>query len=491
MVGFVQSMNPDSTKPVNQQNQQLQQQLVQLDGLLGHLSSSSGLYSKETFLSLYSCIIRMIRDHRMCGFVMTRTVGDESFETMAYALDGLPDLSFFRMDEPGMLPPESGISQETGLLLVLTDRLCVALYWSSQTQETFRMYEGGWTFNPGDVRTIVTHLINHLEHPQYKNILKVLLDDTPVDRRYDEKLNILLTSLVNGLENRNRELTLALDKVNELNRKMVEHERLAAVGQLCSVIAHEIRNPLGLIDLYAKLVEEQLKQLGVDPVQEEESSDAARQAVELPGERQALLMKNLSFIRQSASNLETILTELTSYSRPLQLQQESTDVVALVKDICQFYEPSYQEKQVALKFAVMIHDPEAQPMMVNLDAGKVRQAVINLLKNALEVSPTGSKVQVTVACRKSDKNVYIKVADQGPGVDTVVAKKLFTPYFSTKGNGTGLGLAHSRKILQAHGGSVELLSGVRSPEGYPDGGSPEGATFAIILPRVIETKSNG
>jgi signal transduction histidine kinase len=478
---------------VNQQNTTpLQnQQLVQLDGLLGHLSSCSGLYSKETFLSLYSCIIRMIRDHRMCGFVMTRTLGDESFDSMAYALDGLPDLSCYRLDEPSILPVESGISETTGFLLVLTDRLCVALYWSSQTQETFRMYEGGWTFHPGDVRTIVGHMINHLEHPQYKNILKVSLEETPIDRRYDEKLNILLTSLVNGLENRNRELTLALEKVNELSRKMVEQERLAAVGQLCSVIAHEIRNPLGLIDLYAKLVEEQLKQLGVSPItpEAEQNTEApAPVAIELPGERQGLLMKNLSFIRQSASNLETILTELTSYSRPLQLQLEQTDIVAMVKDTCDFYSASYQEKSVQLQFQIAIHEGEPQPILINLDCGKIRQAVINLLKNALEVSPAESKVQVTVACRKSDKNIYIKVKDQGPGVDSVVAQKLFTPYFSTKGNGTGLGLAHSRKILQAHGGSVELLSGVRSKDGLSD--SPDGATFAIILPRQIEAKTN-
>lgn len=435
-----------------------QKQLIQLDGLLGHLSACSGLYSKETFLSLYSCITRMIRDHRMKGFVLSRTLSDEAFDTMACALEGLPELSLFSMDHhegrPGILPQDCGISSGTGFLIVLTNRFCAALYWSCDTQETFRMYDGGWTFNPGDVRTIANHLIQHTEDVQ----LKQLLEETAVDRRYDEKLNILLTALVNGLENRNRELTLALDKVNDLNRKMVESERLAAIGQLCSVIAHEIRNPLGLIDLYAKLVEEQLKKL--------ETPDAA-----LTSDKYDLLMKNLSFIRQATGNLETILTELTDYSRPLQLQQDAIDLTALVLDVCHFYEPFYGEKSVEL----VLPDGEPGELVLSLDAGRIRQALINLLKNALEASAAGTRVRVVVASRKKDRYVYVKVIDQGKGVDPNVVKKLFTPYFSTKGNGTGLGLAHSRKILQAHGGNVELLSS----------SATEGTTFALILPRSL------
>lgn len=410
---------------------------------------------------------------------MTRTLADEAFETMAYALDGLPDLSLFRLNEPGWLPPESGISAETGVLIVLTDRFCVALYWCSQTQDTFRLYEGGWTFNPGDVRTLATHLIHHLQHPDLRDTLQHRLDETAIDRRYDEKLNLLLTSLVNGLENRNRELTMALEKVNELSRKMVDTERFVAIGQLCSVIAHEIRNPLGLIDLYAKLVEEQLKQLGVQPVPAAEDETLPAEAVTLPAERQAQLMKNLSFIRQSTTNLEAILTELTDYSRPLQLQLEEIDICEMVQDVVQFYQPSYNEKQVKLKFSQSITDRDALPMRLSIDCGRIRQALINLLKNALEASPPQTVVKVVVASRKGDRNVFIKVSDQGKGVDATVAKKLFTPYFSTKGNGTGLGLAHSRKILQAHGGSVELLSGVSANQGE----AGEGATFALILPR--------
>ncbi len=432
----------------------LNMKLAKLDGLFGHLSACTGLYSKETFLSLYGCIIRMVRDHKMCGFVMTRTLGDEDFEPMAAALQDRPDLPLFRFEGDHDLPPEAGISPATGFLIVLTDRHCATLYWNVDARKSFQVYQGGWTFHPTDTRTVATHLIGHLTHEDGRTELTTLLEGTRVDRRYDDKLNVLVTSLVNGLENQSRELAMALQQVQELNRRMVEQERLAAIGQLCSVIAHEIRNPLGLIDLYAKLIETQVGQLELTKTQQE---------------KQEGLDKNIHLIRESIQSLETILSELTSYSRPLELNCSSTDIVALVTDVCDFYRPSYDEKQVDL----VLNESAVAGLMLELDTGRVRQALINLLKNALEVSKGGNKVTVSVDSRRNDSKVYIKVRDQGPGVDPKARQKLFTPYFSTKKNGTGLGLAHSRKILQAHGGSVELLSS----------SAEEGSVFALILPK--------
>ncbi|HEY9687047.1 MAG TPA: ATP-binding protein [Coleofasciculaceae cyanobacterium] len=432
---------------------------IHLDGLFGHLCSSTGLYSKETFLSLYSCITRMVRDHRMSGFVMTRTLEDAAFETMAHALDSLPELPLFRFNQPDLFPTASGICDQTGFLIVLTNRMCATLFWSAATHESFRLYEGGWTFHPGDSRTIATQIISHLSDSEAgQPDLEHLLAETQVDRRYDDKLNVLITSLVHGLENRNRELTVALEQVKTLNKRNIDTERLAAIGQLSSVIAHEIRNPLGLIDLYAKLTEDQMAKL-----------DLSAQ-----GEKRDLLLKNLSLIRQATGSLETILSELTNYSRPLQLNVKTTDINQLVLDVCDFYAPKYDEKGVALNMP-KISDEEA----LELDADKIRQALINLLKNALEASPAGAAVTVSIARRKNDPQLYIKVADEGSGVDPNHQKKLFTPYFSTKGNGTGLGLAHSRKILQAHGGSVELLSSTPG----------KGSIFALVLPRARQTLS--
>lgn len=384
----------------------------------------------------------------MPGFVMTRTLDDETFETMAHALDDIPELPLFRFNQPDLFPAESGICDQTGFLIVLTNRLCATLYWSAATHHTYRMYEGGWTFHPGDSRTLAGHLIAHLQQPE----LDTLLKETPVDRRYDDKLNMLITSLVHGLENRNRELTVALDQVQLLNKRNVDTERLAAIGQLSAVIAHEIRNPLGLIDLYAKLTEDHLGQLDL-------TADS---------DKKTLLLKNLSLIRQATSSLESILSELTNYSRPLQLNLQNTDLYQLVQNVCEFYQPSYQEQQITL-----IGPSPQKSAWMKVDADKIRQALLNLLKNALEACKPGTQVQVNIETNPGDTQLWIQVQDQGAGIAPHLVQKLFTPYFSTKGSGTGLGLAHSRKILQAHGGSVELLSS--SPGA--------GSVFALILPK--------
>jgi len=388
----------------------------------------------------------------MPGFVMTRTLDDDAFEPMAQALEDVHGLPMFRFNQPNLFSSNTGICEQTGFLIVLTNRLCATLFWSAATHDTFRMYNGGWTFHPGDSRTIASRLIQQIQSPE----LERLLSETVVDRRYDDKLNLLITSLVHGLENRNRELTLALDQVQLLNKRNVDTERLAAIGQMSSVIAHEIRNPLGLIDLYAKLTEDHLAKL-----------ELAEQE-----EKKTLLLKNLAHIRQAAGSLETILSELTDYSRPLKLNRQSTDVHRLVQDVCEFYQPSYQEKEVTLDLNP-ISTQVAWVTHYALDADKIRQALINLLKNALEASPAGTTVNVRVLCPPHDPQFYIQVQDHGKGIDPAHVKKLFTPYFSTKGSGTGLGLAHSQKILQAHGGNVELVSSVVG----------QGSTFSLILPQ--------
>ena len=266
------------------------------DGLWGHLCATSGLYARETFLSLVGCVTRMIRDYPMKGFALCNTLGEPAFESLLLPLENQTDVPLFRLPATAQM---SG-KRQIGFIIVLTDRLCNVTFWSPDKRKLFKLYEGGWTFHPGDSKTVAQQLIktasDHSEFP----IIQELLENTIVDRRYDDRFNMLINTLVSSLEQRNRELIAALDEVQDLNQQMVDQERLAAIGQLCSVIAHEIRNPLGLIDLYAKLIEVQTEQLTQD----------------LPEDEQQKTLKNIQLIRQSIGSLETILSELTAYSRP-------------------------------------------------------------------------------------------------------------------------------------------------------------------------------
>lgn len=418
--------------------------LAHLEGLLGHLSAYSGLYSKNTFLQLYSGIVRMIRQYRLKGLVFQRLHGDSAFKTISLVLDSVDDVQVFDLDNDLSATGTKDTLQQTGFLIALTNQFCATLHWSCDAEDVFQTLQGGWTFHPGDCKTAALYLADMLENPTE---LKALIEQTPLDRRYDEKQTWFITQLIANLESRNRDLAVALKQVKTLHQQMVDQERLAAIGQLCSVIAHEIRNPLGLIDLYAKLIEAETAKLpeGVDT---------------------SKLGSHLQLIRESTQSLEGILSELTQYARPMTLETASVDVGQVVGDVVAMYEPKAAEMDVTLSLTL----PET-PLTLTLDERRIKQALINLIKNALEVSKAGSQIRVVVATRQGDDQVFIKVTDQGPGVDEKYRQKLFTPYFSTKGNGTGLGLAHSRKILQTHGGTVTLLSS-----------SAQGSTFALVLP---------
>ncbi len=162
-----------ATKPVKK---------VQLEDLLSHLCCSTGLYSKETFMSLFSCITRMLRERPMEGVALLRTLDDEAFETMACAIENSPSISLNRFDDKESLPDSAGISEHTGFLMVLTNRMCALLYWSKETDDTYRMYQGGWTFHPGDTKTMAMQLAQHLDSPE----LESQIENTPIDRRYDD-----------------------------------------------------------------------------------------------------------------------------------------------------------------------------------------------------------------------------------------------------------------------------------------------------------------
>lgn len=418
---------------------------VNLDGLFGHLSSSSGLYSRETYLSLFSCIVRIIRQYHLKGLVFHRLLNDADFSALGLAVGQLPTMQAHAITDDMIARCGSIDPKQLGFVIILTNQMCATLYWSTHSQEAYGMYEGGWTFHPGDSKTIAVQFAKYADDAE---TLIQTIEETPLDRRYDEKVTGFITQLVNNLETRNRELSLALKQVKDLNAKVLDQERLAAIGQLCSVIAHEIRNPLGLIDLYAKLIEGQVEKL------------------DLP-EGKEPLQKNLELIRSASGSLESILSELTQYARPLELECESSDLRVLVMEVVEMYQPKYEEKGVTLNWAL-----PKEAIEMEVDYRRLKQALINLVKNALEASKADTKVEVALVNRKNDDRIFIKVSDNGSGVDGRAQQKLFTPYFSTKGNGTGLGLAHSRKILQAHGGTVALLNT-----------SPEGSTFALILPK--------
>ncbi|MCS6267619.1 MAG: HAMP domain-containing histidine kinase [Vampirovibrio sp.] len=452
------------------------------DELLGQLSGHSGLFSQATFQNLVSSLTRLVRDQRLKGTVLIYTpTGTADFETATLGLKAMQGVEVISLApivenhlatlvERGQLSTGGTtplFSPKLGFILFLTERLGASVYWDTSTIDTFQLAQGGWSFNPQDVKTLATRLGEMLENEP----LQSTIEQAPTDRRYDEKITFLVSSLVSNLEHRNRELSGAVSSLQTLNTQLVEQERLATIGQMSSTIAHEIRNPLGLIDLYASLVETQLTNLNLEALD-------------------PMVMKNLGQIRSSILHMESILSELTQYARPLELALQPINLKTFVEEVCDYYLPQFEANGITLTVEHTLNTaalPEVMWQEYQGDVTRLRQALINLLKNALEASLSAQEkemangipskprsVTVGLSYRKDDRGLFLKVKDEGCGIAFDKREKLFTPYYSNKANGTGLGLAHVQKIMQAHhGGKATLLWSEPT----------KGSTFALVFPR--------
>ena len=239
------------------------------------------------------------------------------------------------------------------------------------------------------------------------------------------------------------DLKVSYDELAHTQAELVKHERLAALGELAAVMAHEVRNPLGVI--FNSLTS--LKR-GVAP-----SSD-----------HQMLLQ----IIGEEADRLNRIVGDLLDFARPYEAQKKPISLEAIIGsavDAAMAAVPAASAK-------VVVQFPAELPLF-QIDGHLVRQAFVNLVVNALQAMPRGGVV--TVRARPEERGgelwARIEVRDEGDGIPAATAERIFQPFFTTKATGTGLGLAVVKRIIDAHHGQVTVLS---RPEG--------GTTFTIRLP---------
>jgi signal transduction histidine kinase len=189
------------------------------------------------------------------------------------------------------------------------------------------------------------------------------------------------------------------------------------------------------------------------------------------------------------AHLEGFLAEITDYSRPFTLNCQPCHLYTLLRDMVDFCQPLAQQHQCALVLAPC--PTKAKPWHVHIDISRIQQALLNLIKNALEASENKQNACVTVrlGCgSKPNDPLGIEVIDQGCGLGVGQAGKLFTPFFTTKAQGTGLGLARTQKIMQAHGGSVQAVDHTAQQahgraDNAGDNAAPTGCTFTLALPK--------
>jgi signal transduction histidine kinase len=203
-------------------------------------------------------------------------------------------------------------------------------------------------------------------------------------------------------------------------------------------IAHEIRNPLGIISSSAQLLDREV------------ASAEARQLLDI--------------IQEESSRLNGLITEFLTFGRQLEPQRQPCDLAALITRTMESLQNAAQQKGIDLDFT-----RHCSTCIASVDADMMQQVLLNLLLNALEATGPGGKVRVVL--QQYPERLDIVVEDSGRGISAENLAKVFNPFFTTKSDGTGLGLANAYKIMESHGGSLTVASHV-----------DEGSKFTASLP---------
>ena len=238
------------------------------------------------------------------------------------------------------------------------------------------------------------------------------------------------------------------------NEQLERSKRLSALGEMAAGIAHEIRNPLAAIQLYAEMVEADLRTANGE-VRSAETQDFAIRTSDLA-------LSNTRKIADAVRGLSAIVNDVLSFARRIEPTRKPTDTAELARRVIDAHRPALQPAAVEV-----ILDLETDTL--DVDADLLQQALLNLVRNAVDAmaeQPDDRALLLSFAPGR------ITVADTGPGLPAETADRIFNPFFTTRSTGTGLGLAIVHRIVDAHGGSIA----VHNDE---DTG---GAVFTLTLP---------
>lgn len=248
--------------------------------------------------------------------------------------------------------------------------------------------------------------------------------------------------MVSKQKNSNLFLTEIHDESEVMNmKKRLNHtESLSTLGQLAASIAHEIRNPMTSLKGFTQLLYQSANEEG---------------------------KRYLTVINDEIKRMEEILTEFLEVSKPTINQYSTIDMKDLILEISNFMAPQALLENINL---IINFEYETEYKILG-DRSLLKQVFINALKNAIEAMEDGGSIYINNFVSQDDAFACISIEDQGHGIEDKNLEKIFDPFFTTKDGGTGLGLPHVYKVIEAHGGHIEVSSTVG-----------QGTTFKFLLP---------
>ncbi len=218
-----------------------------------------------------------------------------------------------------------------------------------------------------------------------------------------------------------------LERLEESEQKRIESERMASIGTLAATLAHEIRNPLNAMSLTLSQIE--------------------RSRDDSP----AFVKEKITNLKIEIARLDRLVTDILDYAKPLRLSFDTVDLKALVDSVLLYYKNELKEKNIETRIN-FTHDE----MVIKADRDRLKQCFVNILRNSVEALAENGLIEVSGSLKEQD--IELAFHDNGRGIPENEQKRLFDLFFTTKQQGTGLGLSLVRKIMDAHRGRIRVDS---------------------------------
>lgn len=220
-----------------------------------------------------------------------------------------------------------------------------------------------------------------------------------------------------------------LESMEAIESELELSRRMSAIGRLTSGVAHEVKNPINAIVVHLELLRNKLD--GTSP-------NAQR---------------HLDVIEAEIRRLDRVVQTLVDFSRPVELRLREQDLRAVVGDVL-----ALATEELSMRNVIVRSHVPSKPLLVNVDADLMKQALINVVENGAQAMPDGGRLDVLL--ETDHKFAVVRILDEGVGIPEEIREKIFDLYFTTKSEGSGIGLAMTYRILQLHHGNVEVQSGI-------------------------------
>ena len=246
----------------------------------------------------------------------------------------------------------------------------------------------------------------------------------------------------------------ALDYQQKINQEMARRSQHLAARDLIRSLAHEIKNPLASISIYVQLLQKKIRSYGTE-IAEDES-----------------IQKSLTVISSEIERLNKTIVNFLMAVRPIKLTAEPLSINAVIRNVADFVCEELRGKKIRL----VLELDDTVPA-ISGDEERLRQVFLNFIKNAQEAIGNGREGTIAIRTKAKDTAVIVQIQDDGPGIAQEDLARIFEPYYTTKADGTGLGLPVAYKIIKEHGGDIQVCSF-----------QGEGSCFSLIFPVIREAK---